>query len=151
MRAAAIDLGTVRVGLAVSDELGLLAHVRPFLDGRDTGRLIGQLRALVDAEQIDVFVVGLPRQLDGSEGLSARRSRAFAKRLGQESGARVELLDERWTTREALGRLRDQGLDQRRARSKVDSAAAAILLQTWLDTHRPSPGEDADADGRSDP
>ncbi len=136
MRAAGIDLGKVRVGLAVADELGLMAHPRPHLDGRDPGRVVESLVRLADEEHIDIFVVGLPRRLSGQEGPPARRARRFAERLRAKSGRRVELVDEWLTTREAQGRLRDQGLGERESRSRVDSAAAAVLLQSWLDARR---------------
>lgn len=134
MRAAAIDLGRVRVGLAVADELGSMAHPRPYLDGRDPRRLVGQLVELGEREGITHFIVGLPRTLQGREGPPARRARRFAERLQARTDATVELLDERLTTREARARLREQGLDDRAARERIDSAAAAILLQVWLDT-----------------
>jgi putative Holliday junction resolvase len=137
MRAAGIDLGRVRVGLALADELGLMAHPRPFLDGRNPKQLLNRLRELAETEQIGVFVVGLPRSLDGREGIAARRARRFADELAQATGRPVELVDERLTTIEAAGRLREQGLDSRAARSRVDSAAAAVLLQSWLDARRP--------------
>lgn len=133
MRAAGIDYGKVRVGVAVSDELGLLAHPRPHLDGRDPGRVVESLVRLAAQEHIDLFVVGLPRGLDGREGPPARRARRFAERLKARSGASVELLDEWLSTRQASARLREQGLDARRARERIDSAAAAVLLQSWLD------------------
>jgi len=136
MRAAGIDLGKVRVGLAVADELGLMAHPRPHLDGRDPGRVVESLIRLADEEQIDVFVVGLPRRLNGEEGPPARRARRFAERLRARSGRRVELVDEWLTTREAQARLRAQGLGERESRSRIDSAAAAVLLQSWLDARR---------------
>ncbi len=139
MRAAAIDLGSVRVGLAVADDLGMLAHPRDALDGRDRPRLIALLRRLADDEGIEVFLVGLPRSMDGSEGKAARRARDFAEALGQKSGRAVELVDERLSTVEAAARLREGGHDSRRARHRVDSAAAAVLLQAWLDARsRPS-------------
>jgi putative Holliday junction resolvase len=138
MRAAAIDLGKIRVGVAVSDELGLMAHPRPFLDGRDSGRLIGQLIQLASDEGIDFFLVGLPRTLKGADGPAARRARRFAERLASRSQLEVELVDERFSTREAAGRLREQGLREREARSRIDSAAAAVLLQGWLDHRRVS-------------
>ena len=81
MRCAAIDLGKVRVGLAVSDELGLLAHARPFLDGTNPGRVVDALAAFADEEGVDLFVVGLPRTLEGREGAAARRARVFARNL----------------------------------------------------------------------
>lgn len=138
MRAAAIDLGKVRVGVAVSDELGLLAHPRPFLDGTNSGRLIGQLVQLATSENIALFLVGLPRTLKGTEGLPARRARRFADQLAQRSQLPVELVDERFSTHEAAARLREQGLSARNARQRIDSAAAAVLLQAWLDARRPT-------------
>jgi putative Holliday junction resolvase len=136
MRAAAVDFGSVRVGLAVGDELGLLAHPRPFLAGGDPRRLIEALQAVAREEGIDVFVLGLPRMLNGREGTSARRVRRFAERLQAVTGIRVELVDERLSTVEAQGRLRAQGLNAKAQRSRIDSAAAAILLQSWLDARR---------------
>jgi putative Holliday junction resolvase len=133
MKAAGIDLGTVRVGLAVADELGLLAHPRPWLDGRDSGQLVEVLTRLAEQEAIEVFVVGLPRNLSGVEGPAALRARSFARQLEERSEVRVELMDEWLTTRQAQARLRDQGLSERKSRGRVDSAAAAVLLQAWLD------------------
>jgi putative Holliday junction resolvase len=136
MRAAAVDLGKVRVGLAVADELGLMAHPRPHLDGRDPRRVIGQLARLAETEGIAVFLVGLPRQLNGKEGVAAGRARRFADALAQRTSARVELVDEWLSTVEAQARLREQGMNGRETRQRVDSAAAAVLLQSWLDGQR---------------
>ena len=136
MRAAAVDLGKVRVGLAVADELGLMAHPRAHLDGRDPRRVVSELARLAEAEGITVFLVGLPRQLNGKEGLAAGRARRFAEALAKRSSARVELVDEWLSTVEAHARLREQGVDSREARQRVDSAAAAVLLQSWLDGQR---------------
>ena len=133
MRALAIDLGKVRVGLAGSDELGMLAHPRPFLDGRNRRTLLEALDRLAKGEGFTVFLVGLPRQLDGSEGLAARRARKFADELGVKTGLPVQLVDEWLSTREARARLHEQGLGEREVRGRVDSAAAALLLQAWLD------------------
>lgn len=136
VRAAAIDVGKVRVGVAVADELGLLAHPRAHLDGRDPRRAIDNLAELARAEQIELFVVGLPRSLSGDEGPSARRARRFAQKLALRTGLRVEFYDEWLSTREAKNRLREQGIDERAARERIDSAAAAVVLQSWLDGHR---------------
>ena len=136
MRAAAVDLGKVRVGLAVADELGLMAHPRQYLDGRDQRRVVADLARLAEAEGITVFVIGLPRQLNGKEGLAAGRARRFAEQLAKRTQARVELIDEWLSTVEAHARLREQGSNSREARERVDSAAAAVLLQSWLDGQR---------------
>jgi putative Holliday junction resolvase len=133
VRAAGIDFGKVRVGLAVSDELGMLAHPRPHLDGRNVKELFKQLAAFARAEQIEIFVVGIPRRLDGGEGPSARRARRFGELLGKKTGVKVELVDEWLSTRQAQERLREGGVDAKASRERVDSAAAAIILQTWLD------------------
>ena len=136
MRAAAVDLGKVRVGLAVADELGLMAHPRQYLDGRDQQRVVFDLARLAEDEGITVFLVGLPRHLNGKEGPAALRARRFAEALGKRTSATVELIDEWLSTREAHGRLREQGLSTRDARERVDSAAAAVLLQSYLDGQR---------------
>lgn len=136
MRAIAVDVGKVRVGVAVADELGLVAHPRPFVDGRDPRRAVEALAALAKTEQIDRFIVGLPLTLGGAEGPPARRARRFADALARRTGLAVELSDERFSTREARGRLREAGLDERALRERVDSAAAAVVLQSWLDAHR---------------
>jgi putative holliday junction resolvase len=140
VRAAGIDVGRVRVGVAVADELGLLAHPRAPVDGRDPRRAVERLAALAAEEQIGTFVVGLPRTLKGEEGPSARRARKFAQALGGRTGLPVELFDEWLSTREARARLRDQGVSDRDARERIDSAAAAVVLQAWLDARRPLDG-----------
>ena len=136
MRAAAVDLGKVRVGLAVADDLGLMAHPRQYLDGRDPRRVVSELARLAEAEGITVFVVGLPRQLNGKEGLAAQRARKFAEALAKRTPATIELMDEWLSTKEAHGRLREGGMNSREARERVDSAAAAVLLQSYLDGKR---------------
>lgn len=130
-------MGRVRVGVAVADELGLLAHPRAHVDGRDPRRAVEALERLAALEQIGTFVVGLPRTLGGEEGPSARRARRFAEALRARTGLPVELYDEWLSTREARARLRDQGVSDREARDKIDSAAAAVVLQSWLDARRP--------------
>jgi putative Holliday junction resolvase len=136
VRAAAVDVGKVRVGVAVADELGLLAHPRDHLDGRDPLRAVAALAALAADEKIEVFVVGLPRSLGGEEGPAARRARRFGRALRERTGLKIEFYDEWLSTREARARLHEQGLDDRAARSRIDSAAAAVVLQSWLDGQR---------------
>jgi putative Holliday junction resolvase len=138
MRSAGIDLGKVRVGLAVSDELGLMAHARPFLNGRSIGPLVDALNKLAVEEAIEVFVVGLPLSLDGREREAAQRARAFAERLQQRTGRRVILMDERLTTKQASRQLHAAGHSSKEQRSMIDSVAATLLLQTYLDATRHS-------------
>ena len=137
MRAIAVDVGKVRVGVAVADELGLVAHPRPYVDGRDPRQAVEALARLAEAEHIGRFVVGLPRTLRGEEGPPARRARRFAEALARRTGLAVELADEWLSTREAKGRLREAGRGEREQRERVDSASAAVVLQAWLDARRP--------------
>jgi putative holliday junction resolvase len=133
VRVMAIDLGSVRVGVAISDELGLMAHPRPHLPGGDTKKLLALIRDLAVEEGVARILVGLPRHLNGTEGRAARDARSFAAALGKITGLPVVLVDEWLSTREAHARLREGGSKQRDARTRVDSAAAAIMLQSWLD------------------
>lgn len=132
-RAAAIDLGKARVGVAVADELGLFAHPRPLIDGRDRKTLIAALTALAREEGIKRFLVGLPLEMDGAEGPAARRATSFAQALAAATGVAVELVDERLSTIEASRRLREGGISARQGKQRVDGAAAAVILQAWLD------------------
>src|SRR5690606_14183894 len=91
VRVLAIDLGSVRVGIAVSDELGLMAHPRPHLAGGDAKRLLGELGKLAAEEGVGRFLLGLPRHLNGSEGRGARDARRFAAALERATGLPVTL------------------------------------------------------------
>ncbi len=141
MRVAGIDYGRARVGVAVSDELGLLAHPRPYLDAGSLKLVLSQLRVLAREEQLERFIVGLPRRLNGREGASARRVRRFAELLGSETGVPVTLVDEWLSTREAQARLHEGGLDERASRARIDSASAAVILQSWLSQQQREGGE----------
>lgn len=132
----ALDPGKVRVGVAVDDELGLLAHPRGALDGRDRKALLAALGALADEEQVVRFVVGLPLHMSGDEGASARDARVLAQQLADATGREVELWDERLTTVQAQRSLRASEVRGRKARDRIDEAAACAILQSWLDARR---------------
>ena len=135
MRVLAVDVGSVRTGLAVSDELGILASPLPAL--RRTESIRKDARAIAQtAEQlaVETIVVGLPLGLDGTEGAAAAMAREMAARVSRYTRIPVVLHDERWTTAEASERLRQAGVDSRRARGLVDSQAAAVLLESYLQT-----------------
>lgn len=132
-RVAALDLGKARVGLALSDELGLLAHPRPPLDGSSLKQLLAELTKLAEDESVGRFLVGLPRDMSGAAGVAAQRAVRFCRKLADTTGVEVELVDERLTTVEASRRLKEQGKRTAEVKASVDSAAAAIVLQEWLD------------------
>lgn len=135
-RVVALDRGEARVGVAISDELGLLAHPRPPLDGRRAGALFDAIRRLVDEEGVTRILVGWPLDLAGDEGPAARRAARFAEAVARVTGLTVELVDERMTTVVAERSLREAGVSRRASKQKVDGAAAAHLLQGWLDARR---------------
>jgi len=136
MRTCALDLGSVRVGVAVDDELGLLAHPRGTLDARDEKALLEALRAMAAEEEIARFVVGLPLDMHGGEGAAARKARALAQRIADATGRLVEMWDERLTTVQAQRALSDSGVRGSKARRRIDEAAACAILQGWLDARR---------------
>ncbi|MGZ3417878.1 MAG: Holliday junction resolvase RuvX [Polyangiales bacterium] len=135
-RTIGIDLGGARCGVAIDDELGQLAHPRPNLPAKDRKALVAALAELAKQESATRFVIGLPLEMNGEEGRAAERVRTFAQHLADKSGLAVELVDERLTTVEASAALRDAGLDARAQKDKIDGAAAATILQTWLDARR---------------
>jgi putative Holliday junction resolvase len=131
----AVDLGERRIGLALSDASGTLASPLRTLEasGDPEHDRLAVVMAARDAEA-QVIVVGLPRSLSGREGPAARRARAEAAALAEVAGEiTVELHDERFTTRDAERALGAAGTRRRERRARVDAAAAAIILQSYLD------------------
>jgi putative Holliday junction resolvase len=140
VRILALDLGSRRIGVAVSDATETLASPRPVLErSGDRARDHGRVADLVADEEAGLVVVGLPLSLDGTEGPAAQQARAEAEELRVALAVPVKVHDERLTTVTAHQLLADQGLDSRRRRSVVDGAAAAVLLQAWLDGRRTLP------------
>lgn len=137
-RALALDLGDVRIGVAVSDPLGITAQPLPPLQAIGPKKDLGRVEALADEWEARRIVVGLPLSLDGSTGERARMALDFAERLRRRRRDLVVLTwDERLTSVEAERTMRDAGLSSRARRGKVDSVAASILLQSWLDAGSP--------------
>lgn len=139
-RVAAIDLGKARIGVAISDELGALAHPRPALKrGKETKSdkaVLEALASLAREQGVVRFLVGLPLSMSGRQGAAARRAARFCQRLADATGVEVELIDERLTTVQAERELAATGFDREQIKSRVDSVAAAIMLQQWLDARR---------------
>jgi putative Holliday junction resolvase len=120
----------------VDDDLALMAHPRGTLDPRDRRALVQALRELAEREGIARFVVGLPLDLRGGEGASARDARALAQVVADGTGLPVELWDERLTTVQAQRSLAASGVRGKKARGRIDEAAACAILQSWLDARR---------------
>jgi putative Holliday junction resolvase len=133
VRTLGVDLGRVRIGLALADDV--LRTARPLKVIARTTRAadLAAIAAAAREYEVERVVLGLPLNMDGSEGPSARLARAFAPRLEEALAAPVELFDERLSTFEAETRLRDQGFSAKDRRARVDAEAAAVILQGWLD------------------
>ncbi|MCX6467299.1 MAG: Holliday junction resolvase RuvX [Pseudonocardiales bacterium] len=129
-----MDVGSVRVGVALSDPDGLLAT--PLVTVPRDGRSAAAVAALADEHDVVGVVVGLSRTLAGREGAAAEAARAFVAELEPVLAVPVELSDERLTTVVATRQLRESGRKGRRRREVVDQVAAVGILQGWLDTHR---------------
>jgi putative Holliday junction resolvase len=132
MRVLGLDLGRRRIGLALSDEKGVIALPAGALQRRDLASDLASLRDLAAEREVERIVVGLPIHMNGSRGAEAQAAEAFARDLAEATGLPVDTLDERWTTQEAERALRATGRTGRRAREVVDSVAATILLRTYL-------------------
>lgn len=137
MRALGIDYGDTRVGVAVSDALGLMAHGVEVIPNRVYKKMLDRLVQLAAAYQAQCIVIGLPRNMDGSEGFRADATKAFAADL-QSLLPDVELAlwDERLSTVEAAGILNQTNTRGKSRKAVIDAVAAEIILQSYLDAHR---------------
>lgn len=129
-----VDWGRRRVGVAVSDELGRMAHPLMTLEPKSLAGLVNSLTGLVRERGAAAVVLGLPKHMNGSEGESAHAVRQLAEQL-ETAGVTVNLWDERLSSWEAEGRLREGG-GFAREKGRVDRAAAVLLLQSFLDRRR---------------
>lgn len=128
-----LDYGARRIGLAVSDPEGVFAFPAGVLERRGLEQDLEALRVFARERGVTCIVMGLPLHMDGRRGAGAEAVRAFSEALAEATGLPVELLDERWTTQEAERALRETEPRGPRRRQKLDAAAAAILLRTWLE------------------
>ena len=161
VRIMGIDLGSKRIGLAVSDEKGTIAFPAGCLDSRGRKKDLAALRAFISEREIVRVVVGLPLHMDGRRGPEADKATRFAEDLQAAAGVPVDTLDERWTSMEAerlmapapgkrrtnkrAGR-REKGREKSREKGTVDEMAASIILRTYLERRslaQPPATEDA--------
>jgi putative holliday junction resolvase len=132
-----VDFGSVRLGLAKSDEERSIAF--PFTTvarGKSDEEGVAACLAALEGTPVEAFVVGLPLTLDGEEGQSARRARRFGELLEARSGRPVHFMDERLSSAAASRNLREMGLDERAQRGMLDERAAALILEAYLGSIR---------------
>lgn len=143
MRYLAIDLGDRRTGVALGDDIiGLVSPLR-VVEEQDRPRLVSALAALVEEHGPDALVVGLPVNMDGSEGDRARLARAFADELAAVTGLPVHAQDERLSSFAAEQQLSQSGLTRGEKKARRDALAACAILRDFLDAKKAQRGRDA--------
>ncbi|HJB54899.1 Holliday junction resolvase RuvX [Olsenella sp. An188] len=133
MRVLALDIGEVRVGVAVSDPEGRVASPVCVLPAAEVLAHARSFRRVLEDWEPEVLLAGLPMTLAGEEGPQAQRIKDAAHRIAASCGLPLEFADERLSSAEAKRILREQGLTERGMRGRVDMVAASLFLQSWLD------------------
>lgn len=131
-----VDLGKARTGVAICDKGELLASPLTVVQEHNRERLVDRLTALAKEHRAELLAVGLPRNMDGSEGESAQNAREIGTLLGETTGLPVEFVDERGTTITAHGYLNETNTRGKRRKAVVDAVAATVILQNCLDRRR---------------
>jgi putative Holliday junction resolvase len=134
-RILALDVGTKRIGVAVSDPLGITAQGLETIQRQNKRRDWEVLGEVLNKYDIKEIVVGLPLRLSGAEGTQSEKMRRFAEELHEKFGLPVHLWDERWTSTEANRLLRETNLSIEKRGKAVDRMAAILILQSWLAAH----------------
>jgi putative Holliday junction resolvase len=133
-RALGIDHGDARIGVAIADELGMLAHPLETIHTREIADPVAHIAIIVTREKIGIIILGLPRNMDGTYGPAAEKVRAFAEKLRTACACEVKLWDERLTSVAAQRSLHEAGHDVKSSRKVIDQVAAQLILQGWLDS-----------------
>jgi putative Holliday junction resolvase len=138
MRLIGLDVGEARIGVAASDPTGTLASARTVLQRRPEEAALQAVCRIIEEEEAQAVIVGLPRSLSGELHGQAALVQAFAERLRSQISIPVHFWDERLSTVAAEREMRAAGTKRDRRRTMVDAVAAAIILQNYLDAHRAS-------------
>lgn len=144
MRVMGLDVGTKTVGVAISDELSLTAQGLTTVRRTNLKADLAALRAIIQEHSVTRIVVGLPLNMDGSEGPRAESSRKLGEVLGEAAGLPVEYWDERLSTVAAERVLLEADVSRQKRKQVIDQMAAGIILQGWLDAQRVRAGGDYD-------
>jgi putative holliday junction resolvase len=132
MAAAALDFGRRRIGVAVTDAAAMGAHPLGVVERRSIKRDLEALAVMLRDREITTFVVGLPLNMNGSEGPTALAARAFADKVATAFGVKVEMFDERLTSIEAEERLKRLPVRRGARKPAIDAIAAAVILEGWM-------------------
>jgi putative Holliday junction resolvase len=130
-----IDYGTRRIGLAVSDEAGLISFPLRVLENKEPQKVIAEIKRIIKEKTVAEIIVGLPLNLDGSKGMAAVAVERFITTLKEHIDVPVDAWDERLSTRMAERAMIEGGLSRKRRKQSIDQATAQIILQSYLDAH----------------
>ncbi len=133
MRILALDHGTRRIGVAVSDELRMIAQPLEFILAEPFAGFLTRLKEIIREKEVELILLGMPRNMDGSYGPAALKVREFAAVLKDKIAVPIQMWDERLTSAQAQRFLIQGGVRRDQRKKKVDQTAAAILLQSYLD------------------
>ena len=134
MRILALDHGTKRIGVAVSDELKMIAQPLEYIPAEPFAGFLGRLKELLQEKQVELLLVGMPRNMDGSYGPAALKVQDFVAALRNALTVPIQTWDERLTSAQANRFLIQGNVSRKKRKEKVDKTAAAILLQSYLDS-----------------
>lgn len=141
MRTLALDIGKRRIGVAVSDPLGMVARPVETLHSVSLNKDVAYISDLAKSLEAEAVVVGDPIHMSGDPSPMSGRARKFGDMLAHVSGLPIVYWDERLTTVEAQRILQDSGVQPRKARQQIDAVAAAVILQSYLNTLKPPRAE----------
>ncbi len=142
MKILAVDYGDKRTGLAISDRSELLATpLKPQIEERSMGKVVSAVIEAAKANNAELLVLGLPKNMDGTEGARAQKSRKFGDMLAEKSGLQVRMWDERQTTITAASILSENGTFGQKRKASLDAVSASVILDAYLSWRKNHPGE----------
>ena len=136
MATAALDLGRRRIGVAVTDAVSMGAYPVGVVERRSVRRDLEAIAAMLREREVTTIVVGLPLNMDGSEGPAARSARTFAEKVATVLRVEVEMFDERLTSFEAEERLKGMPIRKGARKPAIDAIAAAVILEGWMESRK---------------
>ena len=135
MRLMGIDFGDARVGIALSDPLGIMAQGYGTIKNDGTEKLYEEILSIIKEKEVTKIVIGLPKNMDGTEGFRADATKAFAETLKTYTNAEIDFSDERLTTVSAHGFLSEMNVRGGKRKGVVDTLSAALILENYMKRH----------------
>jgi putative Holliday junction resolvase len=136
MRTLGLDVGEKRIGAALSDPEGIIATSLPIVEVKSEDDALERILAMAEEHEVERIVVGIPLSLDGTVGPQARKIQSFIEALGKRTGLAIDTWDERFSSVSAERVLVEAGVKRGKRKKRLDSVAAAFILQGYLDRQR---------------